>query len=246
LSYWCYTGPASDLRRTFPSLCTLSSGVTQDHRRICSHLAFASLASQLNVILTGSEPANMLAPPKDLSELPTDQCPTDYTYARPAACLLFIVLSWLLVRRWIVSRSNRRFEGRSSLVELKSQNPCTTTSVDHCSLKLDLNIYPSKPRNPILSWKLLGIMALSALLGILLLGYFPLACSLHDGLRSLVRSSLTPSSTALQDVFQVYQPVPFNSSGDTGCDVEILLMDHVFGASYGAPFVGKRVENYWS
>ncbi|KAJ5085657.1 hypothetical protein N7532_010428 [Penicillium argentinense] len=46
-------------------------------------------------------------------------------------------------------------------------------------------------------------------------------------------------SSGLQQVFQVYQPVPSISSGSKGCDLELLLMDHVFGSSYGKPFVGK-------
>jgi hypothetical protein len=182
----------------------------------------------------------MLAPIEHLSKLPTDQSTTDYGHARLAAWLTFIVLFWLLVRHWIVSRSNRRFIDRSSPGELvKSQEACTTTGVDNCRLKSDFNIDSIKPTGPILSWRLLGIMTLSALFGLLLAWQLPLASSLYDGLPSLVHSPLTHSSTALQDVFQVYQPVSFNSSGDTGCDVEVLLMDHVFGASYGVPFVGK-------
>ncbi|KAI3144437.1 hypothetical protein CBS147325_5197 [Penicillium roqueforti] len=51
-------------------------------------------------------------------------------------------------------------------------------------------------------------------------------------------SSQAPSSTGLQEFFQLYQPISLDSSGNGNCDVDILLMDHVFGASYGAPFVG--------
>jgi hypothetical protein len=40
------------------------------------------------------------------------------------------------------------------------------------------------------------------------------------------------------DVFQVYQPVTFAPQSQNGCDLDVLLMDHVFGASYGKPFVG--------
>ncbi|OJJ68484.1 hypothetical protein ASPBRDRAFT_57866 [Aspergillus brasiliensis CBS 101740] len=42
---------------------------------------------------------------------------------------------------------------------------------------------------------------------------------------------------ALLEVFEVYQPVP-TGHGSVGCNEEILLMDHVFGYSYGEPYVG--------
>lgn len=42
------------------------------------------------------------------------------------------------------------------------------------------------------------------------------------------------------DVFQVYQPVTFAPQSDNGCNLEVLLMEHVFGASYGKPFVGEQ------
>ncbi|KAJ5364426.1 uncharacterized protein N7496_010139 [Penicillium cataractarum] len=47
------------------------------------------------------------------------------------------------------------------------------------------------------------------------------------------------SSTGLLDVFEVYQPVTFAPKSDNGCNTEMLLMDHVFGESYGVPFVGS-------
>ncbi|OJI88926.1 hypothetical protein ASPTUDRAFT_49841 [Aspergillus tubingensis CBS 134.48] len=42
---------------------------------------------------------------------------------------------------------------------------------------------------------------------------------------------------ALLEVFEVYQPVS-TGHGSVGCNEEILLMDHVFGYSYGEPYVG--------
>lgn len=63
---------------------------------------------------------------------------------------------------------------------------------------------------------------------------FPWACCLL-GHVPLVSSS--PSG--LQEVFEVYQPVQFAPKSNNDCDVEVLLMNHVFGASYGKPFVGQ-------
>ncbi|KAL5042288.1 hypothetical protein BDW71DRAFT_190307 [Aspergillus fruticulosus] len=48
---------------------------------------------------------------------------------------------------------------------------------------------------------------------------------------------ISPSSAVLE-VFEVYQPVPFNDQNNSSCNEEILLLNHVFGYSYGQPFVG--------
>ncbi|KAJ5550673.1 hypothetical protein N7461_005371, partial [Penicillium sp. DV-2018c] len=125
---------------------------------------------------------------------------------------------------------------------LTSWENCSTTktvwSINHPDSKSNVNpIYSNQ--NRIKSTLTLRLtMLLMAICGLLLFGQ--LASSLHGGLQSIARSaSPAPISTGLQDVFQVYQPVPFGSSGSTNCDVKILLMDHVFGSSYGAPFVGN-------
>lgn len=55
----------------------------------------------------------------------------------------------------------------------------------------------------------------------------------------LVNTRYRITLAGLQDVFQVYQPVPFAPTGNNDCEVETLLMDHVFAYSYGAPFIGK-------
>lgn len=36
-----------------------------------------------------------------------------------------------------------------------------------------------------------------------------------------------------------YHPVPTNESRSTDCNEGVLLMEHMFSASYGKPFVGK-------
>ncbi|KAL4750809.1 hypothetical protein BDW72DRAFT_109670 [Aspergillus terricola var. indicus] len=51
-------------------------------------------------------------------------------------------------------------------------------------------------------------------------------------------SRLISPSSAVLEVFEVYQPVPSNNQNDTSCNEEILLLNHVFGYSYGQPFVG--------
>ncbi|KAI9373319.1 peptide N-acetyl-beta-D-glucosaminyl asparaginase amidase A-domain-containing protein [Aspergillus egyptiacus] len=48
---------------------------------------------------------------------------------------------------------------------------------------------------------------------------------------------VSPSSTLLE-VFQVYQPVPLKEYEYPLCNEDILLVDHVFGFSYGHPFLG--------
>ncbi|KAJ5430506.1 hypothetical protein N7491_007522 [Penicillium cf. griseofulvum] len=114
----------------------------------------------------------------------------------------------------------------------------TVWPIDNCDFKSNVSDTRSKLRkvNPSSG---LAIMVLIAICGLLLLGHFPSASSLQSGLQSMAGFLYqTPSSTALQDFFQLYQPISLDSSGNDNCNVEILLMDHVFGASYGAPFVG--------
>jgi hypothetical protein len=77
----------------------------------------------------------------------------------------------------------------------------------------------------------------------LVLIHFRLVTAIQDHYRSLEHPLLqTKASSSLQEVFQVYQPVslsPKEASVEAGsCDFEFLLMDHVFGSSYGKPFVG--------
>ncbi|PWY76181.1 hypothetical protein BO70DRAFT_90544 [Aspergillus heteromorphus CBS 117.55] len=47
-----------------------------------------------------------------------------------------------------------------------------------------------------------------------------------------------PAWATLEEVFQVYQPVPTEGSGSSACNEEVLLMDYVFGESYGEPYIG--------
>lgn len=195
--------------------------------------------------------ANMLVPPRHWSQLLTDpQSSMEYCFTRLAAWVLSILLLWLVATFCNVFKSHRRSRNRSS-VSVLSQEPLkpqdsytaanTVWSIDHCDLKLKVNDTRSKLRRFNPSFRLLAIMVLFAICGLLLLGHLPSASSLQSGLQSIAGfSSQASSSTSLQEFFQLYQPISLDSSGNDNCDVEILLMDHVFGVSYGAPFVGKR------
>ncbi|KAJ5142042.1 hypothetical protein N7526_003037 [Penicillium atrosanguineum] len=85
-------------------------------------------------------------------------------------------------------------------------------------------------------------MMLAIPCALLLLGHTRLISALHGGRWAPKRSTLeASSSTGLQEVFEVYQPVSLTSHGSHGshgCNVDMVLMDHVFAYSYGTPFVG--------
>lgn len=171
-------------------------------------------------------------------------------FARLAPGFLLIILLWLAVQLHLDPRPGSRSSGRYSEVGfgqqlVKSQQ----TAITGESLRPDAHsisrsrVNDTQSNTPLVSFnlRLLAIMTLMAICGWLFLGQPPLVFSLQSDLQSFVHHlARTPSSTGLQDVFQVYQPVPFEPNGDNSCDVEILLMEHVFGASYGAPYVGKK------
>lgn len=186
----------------------------------------------------------MLVPPGHSFQPPTDpQFPMEYCFTQLAAWLLFIILFCIAVAFFNVFKSHRR--SVLSQEALKPQEAYTTAdtvrSIDHHDLEIRVDDTRSKLRRENPSFGLLVIMVLFAICGLLLLGHLPSASSLRSGLQSIAGvSSQAPSSTGLQEFFQLYQPISLDSSGNGNCDVDILLMDHVFGASYGAPFVGKR------
>ena len=85
-------------------------------------------------------------------------------------------------------------------------------------------------------------MILAIPCALLLLGHAKLISALHDSRWAPKRSTVeASSSTGLQEVFEVYQPVSLTSHGSSGCNLDMVLMDHVFAYSYGAPFVGKSL-----
>lgn len=188
--------------------------------------------------------ANMLVPQSDLPHLPVDQSATGCSYAWLAACAPLIVIFWLLIRRWVSSQPQHCHRNRNLPGEVNSaRETCIYPAMDRRSASLDWKKDFTNQSDSRSSFRLVFILGLCVLYGLFLLGHLPLAHSFLQGSHPLIRwSSVTSTSTALQNVFQVYHPVPFNSSGDNGCDVVVLLMDHVFGASYGAPFVGERLK----
>ena len=191
----------------------------------------------------------MLVPPGHSSQLTDPQSPM-YCFTQLAAWFLFIILLCLVATFFNVFRSRRRSWNRSSVSVLsqellKAQEAYTTTdtirSIDHHDSKIRVNDTRSSFSRANLSFGLLAIMILFAICGLLLWGHLSSASSLQSGLQSIAGfSSQAPSPIGLQEFLQLYQPISLDSSGSSNCDVEILLMDHVFGASYGAPFVGKR------
>ncbi|CAG8265697.1 unnamed protein product [Penicillium nalgiovense] len=173
----------------------------------------------------------------------------EYCFTWLAAWLLPILLIWLVIAFRNAFKSHRRSWNPSPVLvlnpePLKPQEVYTTantvSSIDHCNSESRVDHNSSKLRRTNPTFRLLAIMVLFGICGLLLLGHLPAASSLQSGLQFIAGfSSQAPSSTGLQDFFQLYSPISLNSSGNGNCDVEILLMDHVFGASYGAPFVGN-------
>lgn len=164
-----------------------------------------------------------------------------------------IVLTLLLVLLCIVSgitlalrsRQRRRITEALSLDNLQSESPNSGKAQGlQCSTKLEAHIDPNhldESPKTILTPGLILIMLmfLVALFGSLFSGPVRFILVIQDGYRAIERSSGQPSdSTSLQEVFQVYQPVPSASEELVGCDLDLLLMDHVFSQSYGKPFVG--------
>ncbi|KAJ5275869.1 hypothetical protein N7524_002022 [Penicillium chrysogenum] len=171
----------------------------------------------------------------------------DYYSTWLAAWLLPILLIWLVIAFRNALKSHRRSWNPSPVLTLsqeplKSQEAYTTantgSSTDHYDSKSKVTDNSSDLGRTNPTFRLLAIMVLFGICGLLLLGHLSVASSLQNGLQSIASfSSQAPNSTGLQEFFQLYSPISLDFSGNGNCDVEILLMDHVFGASYGAPFV---------
>ncbi|KAE8376834.1 peptide N-acetyl-beta-D-glucosaminyl asparaginase amidase A-domain-containing protein [Aspergillus bertholletiae] len=49
---------------------------------------------------------------------------------------------------------------------------------------------------------------------------------------------LAAPSQATLEVFQVYHPVQYEGNSGSHCNLNVLLMEHVFASSYGLPYIG--------
>lgn len=161
-----------------------------------------------------------------------------------------IVLIILLVLLCIASsitlalrtRWMRRTTEALSLDNLQPESP--NSGKVQRSTKLETHIDPNhldeSPKTTLKPALVLAMLTfLIALFGSIFSGPVQFILAIQDGYRAIERSSGQPSdSTSLQEVFQVYQPVPSASEELVGCDLDILLMEHVFSQSYGKPFVG--------
>lgn len=172
------------------------------------------------------------------------QSPMEYYSARLAADASFIILLWLAVKTCIVFRLRYSAWNRSSgfILDqelLKSRGTCTTADTFGSSKPNVENLHRESRIDTVL--RLLSMMLLMAISLLLIWGHLPFAFSLQGGLHFPAQSSSgTPQLTGLQNVFQVSQPISFDSSGSNNPGVETPLMDYVFGASYGALVVGKK------
>lgn len=164
-----------------------------------------------------------------------------------------IVLTLLLVLLCVAgsiplalrSRRRRLITDALSLENLQSKSPNSGKAQGlQCSPKLDAHADPNhldeSPKTILTpGWVFVMLMLLVTIFGLLFCGPARCISKIHDGYRAIERSSGQPSdSTTLQEVFQVYQPVPSPPEEVVDCDLNLLLMDHVFSQSYGKPFVG--------
>lgn len=178
-----------------------------------------------------------------IDSLKAPTAPEDQMVAIPVLVLLICAtVSLLLVLR---SRQRRRITEQSNPNTLWTKSHSGWNSSDsQFSCKLTSEHYLHKQASE--KSRRLGLtLAVTMLLAIpcvlLFCGHFGHVLASLAGSRASERSpELASDSTGLQEVFQVYQPVSFAPEGLNGCDLDVLLMDHVFGQSYGKPFVGTR------
>lgn len=186
-----------------------------------------------------------LPPPlTEFGGLKTPSLPEDQIVVLPLLILFICVTgSITLVLR---SRQRRHTTGASTVNTLRAElrSSCKAQGRRY-STKVNSHIDPHcLVRPPATKTNRLGLrLAMTMLLAIpcvlLFLWHVRLVLATHDGYRAIERSpGQTSDSTGSQEVFQVYQPVFFAPEGLTSCDLHVLLMDHVFGQSYGKPFVG--------
>ncbi|KAJ5585304.1 uncharacterized protein N7459_005104 [Penicillium hispanicum] len=139
-------------------------------------------------------------------------------------------------RRHFGASCDRRFLQEDQSETDKAQRPAAILALSGVHIDSKQNIASRGQNNRRIS-KLAMVFSIITSLLFLILTHPFLVASINGKYRTRGRSAAS-SNTGLQEVFQVYQPVAFAPQGTDGCDVELELMDHVFGESYGAPFVG--------
>lgn len=130
---------------------------------------------------------------------------------------------------WLFLKSYKR-KVRSPL-GLDDKCDCNTTNIG--SEKVDVGIFPDKGdiSRPSFHRQLRRNVSRNIVLTVMLIIVFSIIW---------LCSCFVMPSLAVLEVFQVYQPVSDTGRDGNGsaCYEEILLLDHVFGYSYGHPFVG--------
>lgn len=223
---WSFHLACEDRRHFSASFATVSDGLCNKMLAILQ-----ALLAWLRLSLSGT------------SSLKAPTFPVDRMVAIPVLVLLICATASLL----LVLRSRQRHQ----ITEQSGPNTLWTkshsgwkASDSQFSRKLAsehyLNKQPSE-KSRRLGLKLAVTMLLAIPCVLLFCGHFGHVFASLNRYRAIERSpERTSDSTGLQEVFQVYQPVSFAPEGLTGCDLDVLLMDHVFGQSYGKPFVGTR------
>lgn len=172
--------------------------------------------------------------------------------AGQAGVLLLVVVLCAIASTAIALRSRYRYRLTELSKSSASQGETSQFFKDQASRDIELDDKPSsnfQNKSPVknnarLGTQLIITMLLATLCGLLLLGHLQFSWALSNGFPAIQRSEQPSSSAGLLEVFQVYQPVSSAPAGLGGCDLDLLLMDHVFGYSYGHPFVGTSEVIY--
>lgn len=169
---------------------------------------------------------------KMIAILPADWIPVLILLVCATASLLLMLWS-RQGRRIVQSAPNLLRTWRYSGWKVSSLHIASKLTSEHSSYK------QRSGKSKRLDLKRVVTMLLTVICALLFWRQSVLASILNQH-RAIEHSPEPAFESSLQEVFQVYQPIPFASDGLAGCDLDVLLMDHVFGQSYGKPFVGMR------
>lgn len=150
-----------------------------------------------------------------------------------ATASLLLMLWSRQKRRIVQSASNPLRTRRYSGWKVSGRHISSKLTIEHSSDK------QHSGNSKGLDFKRAVIMLLTVTCALLFWRQSVLASILNEH-RTIEHSPESAFESTLQEVFQVYQPISSASDGLAGCDLDVLLMDHVFGQSYGKPFVGTR------